>query len=103
MAKVSSVQKNLKRRKMSELPSGEAKRKEIKKQLKNKDLSWSERQALQDKLSTMPRDTSSIRVRNRCFVTGRSRGNIRRFGISRIMLRELGSQGLIPGLKKSSW
>ncbi len=103
MAKKSSIKKNLKRKAMSDLPSGMAKRQEIKKLLKNKDLSWAERQELQDKLTKMPRDTAASRVRNRCFLTGRSRGNIRRFGISRIMLRELGSQGLVPGLKKSSW
>jgi small subunit ribosomal protein S14 len=54
-------------------------------------------------LAEMPRSGSKVRVRNRCMLTGRSRGNYRKFGISRIMLREMGAHGLIPGLKKASW
>jgi small subunit ribosomal protein S14 len=54
-------------------------------------------------LAEMPRSGARIRVRNRCMLTGRSRGNYRKFGISRIMLREMGNHGMIPGLKKASW
>ena len=54
-------------------------------------------------LQALPRNSSSIRVRNRCQITGRSRGYMRQFGISRIQFREMASQGLIPGVKKASW
>ncbi|NLZ72247.1 MAG: 30S ribosomal protein S14 [Bacteroidales bacterium] len=54
-------------------------------------------------LQALPRNSSPIRMRNRCKITGRSRGYIRQFGISRIQFREMASQGLIPGVKKASW
>ena len=54
-------------------------------------------------LQSLPRNSSSIRLRNRCQITGRSRGYMRQFGISRIQFREMASQGLIPGVKKASW
>jgi len=54
-------------------------------------------------LARLPRDSSPTRLRNRCQLTGRSRGNLRKFKISRIMLRELALAGKIPGLKKASW
>ena len=54
-------------------------------------------------LQALPRNSSSIRLRNRCQITGRSRGYMRQFGISRIQFREMASQGLIPGVKKASW
>ena len=54
-------------------------------------------------LQALPRNSSSIRMRNRCQITGRSRGYMRQFGISRIQFREMASQGLIPGVKKASW
>jgi small subunit ribosomal protein S14 len=54
-------------------------------------------------LAKLPRDSSPTRSHNRCQLTGRSRGNLRKFKISRIMLRELANQGMIPGLKKASW
>lgn len=55
------------------------------------------------KLSELPRRSSKVRYRRRCSITGRPRGNIRHFGLSRSMLRELASWGMIPGLLKSSW
>ena len=55
------------------------------------------------KLSELPRNSSSVRYKNRCALTGRPRSYYRKFGISRIMLREMASWGLIPGVKKSSW
>lgn len=58
---------------------------------------------LQTKLHKLPRNSSSIRRKNRCWATGRSRGFYRDFGLSRHVLREMGFKGLIPGLKKSSW
>jgi len=54
-------------------------------------------------LQKLPRDASPVRLRNRCSITGRSRGYMRKFGISRIVFRNLASQGLIPGVKKASW
>ena len=54
-------------------------------------------------LSLLPRNSSSIRMRNRCKLTGRSRGYMRQFGISRITFREMASKGLIPGVRKASW
>ncbi|WP_185862509.1 30S ribosomal protein S14 [Blattabacterium cuenoti] len=54
-------------------------------------------------LQRLPRDASPVRLRNRCSITGRSRGYMRQFGISRIVFRNMASQGLIPGIKKASW
>jgi small subunit ribosomal protein S14 len=54
-------------------------------------------------LSLLPKNSSKIRLRNRCLITGRPRGYIRQFGVSRITFREMASQGLIPGVKKASW
>ncbi|MCI0522478.1 MAG: 30S ribosomal protein S14, partial [Bacteroidales bacterium] len=54
-------------------------------------------------MSTLPRNSSSIRLRNRCKLTGRSRGYMRQFGVSRITFREMASHGLIPGVRKASW
>lgn len=64
---------------------------------------FEERLAAQVKLSQMPRDSSVSRYRNRCSLSGRPRGNFRKFGLSRIALRELAAWGQIPGLVKSSW
>ena len=66
-------------------------------------LPMDERFQAQMKLNNMPRDGSSIRVRNRCLITGRPRGNYRKFKMSRIAFRELASTGQIPGIVKSSW
>lgn len=101
MAKISSIAKNNRRRKLAE--KGEPKRAELRKQLLSPELGEAERLTLMKKLQKMPRDTSRIRVRNRCEVTGRPRGYYRDFKLCRIQLRELGHQGLIPGLTKSSW
>ncbi|MDB1135247.1 30S ribosomal protein S14 [Candidatus Anaplasma sp. TIGMIC] len=101
MSKKSVVQRNLKRIAMSSVLA--KKRKELAAKLKDESLPMSERFAAQMKLSKMPRDSSYIRVRNRCLITGRPRGYYRKFGMSRIVLRQLGSIGQIPGLTKSSW
>ena len=69
----------------------------------NRDLPLDERFSAQIKLNEMPRDSSHIRVRNRCNVTGRPRGVYRKFGLSRITFRELASKGMIPGVSKASW
>lgn len=101
MAKVSAVERNLKRQKMA--AKFAAKRETLKQIARNTELPVEERFAAQIKLSQLPRNSAPSRVRNRCRVTGRPRGYYRKMKMSRIALRELGSQGLLPGLVKSSW
>ena len=101
MAKESSVQKNeTRRRKVKKFA---AKREALKATIKNRDLPMEERFEAQLRLNELPRDGSPSRVRNRCGLSGRPRGNYRKFNLSRIALRELGNFGQIPGLVKSSW
>ena len=80
-----------------------ARRAEAKKIINNPKSSPEEVDAAVIKLQKMPRNGSPIRVRNRCSQTGRSRGFLRKFGVSRIALRELALEGQIPGVTKSSW
>ena len=101
MAKTSSIQKNLKRIKLVKRYA--KKRAALKKIIKNKKLELSERFAAQLKLNKLPKNSSKIRIRNRCEVSGRPHGVYRKLKISRIALRQLGLQGKIPGLVKSSW
>ena len=101
MAKQSSIQKNLKRKLM--VKQYKLRRIDLKNKIKNKDLNLEERIKLQSKLNDLPRDSSRIRVRNRCELTGRSRGVYRKFNLSRIKLRELSMSGALPGVTKSSW
>ena len=101
MAKVSSVQKNNLRAKLIDKFS--EKRKLLKSKIKDKNLSLEERMLFQKKLNDLPRNSSSIRHRNRCEITGRSRGVYRKFGLSRIKIRELSMTGDLPGVVKSSW
>ena len=101
MAKQSSIQKNLKRKLM--VKQYKLRRLDLKNKIKNKDLSLEERIKFQSKLNDLPRDSSRIRVRNRCEITGRSRGVYRKFNLSRIKLRELSMSGALPGVTKSSW
>ena len=79
------------------------KRKALLEQINNTDLSFDERQKFRLKLEKLPKNSSRIRVRNRCNVTGRPRGVYRKFGLSRITFRELASKGMIPGVSKASW
>ena len=101
MAKQSSIQKNLRRKNI--VKKFNNKRQSLKKKIMKKDLSIEERLKIQSKLNELPRDSSKIRVRNRCKLTGRTRGFYRKFGLSRIKLRELSMSGLLPGVVKSSW
>lgn len=101
MAKLSSVEKNNRRAKMAKQYG--ARRDALKAIIMNKDLPMEERFAAQMKLSALPRNSAKVRHRNRCELTGRPRGNYRKFKLCRIKLRELGSFGQIPGLVKSSW
>ena len=101
MAKVSAVNKNNKRIKMYK--KYEAKRKKLKKIIMDKKISLDERFKAQQKLSKLPRNSAKIRIMNRCEITGRPHGVYRKLKISRIALRELGLEGKIPGMVKSSW
>lgn len=101
MAKLSSVNKNNRRKAMSKNQA--SKRASLKAIIMNRDLPFEERFAAQVKISALPRNGAKNRVRNRCELTGRARGTYRKFKLSRIKLRELGSFGKIPGLTKSSW
>ena len=101
MAKLSAINKNNRRIKLADKYS--KKRKELKKIIMNKSLSFQERFKAQQKLSKLPRNSAKNRVMNRCQITGRPDGVYRKLKISRIALRQLGLQGKIPGLVKSSW
>ena len=101
MAKLSSINKNNRRIELSNKFYN--KRKKLKNIIMNKKLPLEERFKAQLKLSSLPRNSSKSRVRNRCQITGRPHGVYRKLKISRIALRELGLQGKIPGMIKSSW
>ncbi len=101
MAKLSSVNKNERRKKLVE--KTQAKRAKLLAKANDKSLDETERLIARLKMAELPRNGNATRIRNRCELTGRSRGYYRKFRLSRIMLRELGNKGLIPGLTKSSW
>ncbi|MBI1619330.1 30S ribosomal protein S14 [Aquamicrobium zhengzhouense] len=101
MAKTSSVEKNNRRRKLVDQYA--AKRAELKAIIMDQSKPMEERFRAQLKLSALPRNSSKTRIRNRCEVTGRPRAFYRKLKMSRVALRELGNNGLIPGLVKSSW
>ena len=101
MAKTSAIQRNLKRIKLAK--KYQKKRMELKKIINNKKLPLSERFAAQLKLNKLPKNSAKIRVVNRCEITGRPHGVYRKLKISRIALRQLGLEGKIPGMVKSSW
>ena len=101
MAKTSSIQRNLKRIKLTK--KFLKKREDLKKIIKNKKLPLEDRFAAQLKLAKIPRNSSKTRIRNRCEISGRPHAYYRKLKISRIALRDLASQGKIPGMTKSSW
>ena len=101
MAKLSAINKNNRRIKLSDRFF--KKRKALKKIIMNKKLGLEERFKAQQKLSKMPRNSAKVRVMNRCQITGRPHGVYRKLRISRIALRQLGLEGKIPGMVKSSW
>jgi len=101
MAKTSSMERNRKRERMAKRDA--SKRSALKAVLKQKDASPEERFAAMLKLASMPRNGAAVRVRLRCELTGRSRGNYRKFKLCRVALRELASAGQIPGMVKASW
>lgn len=101
MAKTSSIEKNNRRKKM--VKKYAARWEKLKAIANDESKAVDERFAARLKMAELPRNSNATRVRNRCALTGRSRGNYRKFGISRLMFRELASQGMIPGITKSSW
>ena len=101
MAKKSAIQRDLKRRRL--IAKYANKRIELKAILANPETSDEEFYKAQAKLTKLPKNSSPIRARNRCSITGRPRAHIRKFGLSRITFRELASKGKLPGVTKSSW
>ena len=101
MAKTSAIERNLKRIKLAKKYL--KKRQDLKKIIKNKKLPLTERFEAQLKLAKIPRNSSRTRIRNRCEISGRPHGVYRKLKISRIALRDLASNGKIPGMTKSSW
>ncbi len=101
MPKTSAIERNKKRQKLADKFA--AKRAELKAVLVNPATTDDEFYAAQKKLQKLPRNSSKARIRNRCSLSGRPRGFIRKFGVSRITLRELALSGKIPGVTKSSW
>ena len=101
MAKKSLVNRDMKRRKLAK--QYEARRQALKAVIRDENASGEEKFKAVLKLAELPRNSSPTRIRNRCLVSGRPRGFYRKLKMSRIALRELGSQGKIPGLVKSSW
>ena len=101
MAKVSMVQRDLKRRKL--YSKYKNKREKLLITAKDKSLSAEDRFEARLKLAQLPRNSAKNRIRNRCLITGRPRGVYRKFGLSRIAFRDLASDGKLPGVVKSSW
>ncbi len=101
MAKKSSIEKQKRRSRMVKNQAG--KRARLKAMAKDESLPPEERFKARLKLNEMPQNGSAVRLRNRCAVSGRPRGYYRKFGLSRIALRDLASRGAVPGVLKSSW
>ncbi len=101
MAKISMVNREIKRIRL--VKKYAEKRAELKNKIKDMSLSEEERAAARKKLNMLPRDSSSVRLRNRCNITGRPHGYYRKFGLGRNKLREAAMRGDVPGLVKASW
>ena len=101
MAKTSAIERNLKRARLAKRYA--AKREQLKSIARNQELPVEERFAAQLKLAELPRNSAVTRIRNRCEITGRPRAFYRKFRMSRIAMRDYASQGMIPGMVKSSW
>lgn len=101
MAKISTVRKNERRRKM--VAMYDAKRRHLKSVVRDKTISLGERFATHQLLAALPRNSSKTRIRNRCELTGRGRGYYGKFRVSRLCLRELVARGYLPGVVKASW
>jgi small subunit ribosomal protein S14 len=101
MAKTNMIEREKKRSALAKKHA--KKRAALKALIVNEQASYEDRQAAVEKLQKLPRDSSPIRQRNRCKLTGRSRGVYRKFGLARTKLREAATRGEVPGLKKASW
>jgi small subunit ribosomal protein S14 len=101
MAKKSSIENNNKRKRLIE--NKKASRASLRAIIRGVDVSFDERISAVHKLAELPRNSSPVRYRNRCVLTGRARGYYRKFAMSRIMLRDLASSGILPGVVKASW
>ena len=101
MAKTSTVERNKKRRRMTK--ANAPKRAKLKAIIKDRDTNDEDRFAAVVKLAQLPRNSSKVRIRNRCELTGRPRATYRKFMLARNKLREFASKGMIPGMVKSSW
>jgi small subunit ribosomal protein S14 len=101
MAKTNMVEREKRRAKI--VKKYAAKRAQLKELIRDPKTSPEERASAQTKLQSQPRDASSSRQRNRCAITGRSRGVYRKFGLARVKIREVANRGEIPGLAKASW
>ncbi len=101
MAKKSAIAKQKRREKLVKLKWDQ--RQELKKRSIDPSLDEEDREQARIKLNKMPRDACPVRLRNRCQLTGRPRGTLRKFKLSRICFREMASSGLIPGVTKASW
>ena len=101
MAKLSSINKNERRKKLTKKYA--AKYARLKEQANDKSLDDTERLIARLKMAEIPRNANPTRVRNRCATTGRPRGYYRKFGLCRVELRDLAKKGMIPGVTKSSW
>jgi len=101
MAKTSQVERNKKRMRLAKQYAG--RRARLKEIAKDRSLPAEERFGARLKLAELPRNSAPVRIHNRCELTGRSRGVYRKFKMSRIALRDLASQGQIPGMVKASW
>ena len=101
MARKAKIENNKKKIKLA--AKFRSLRTELRDKVKNISLSDEERFEAGARLQGLPRNSAQVRVRNRCELTGRARGNYRKFKISRIAFRELANRGMIPGVKKSSW
>lgn len=101
MAKTSMIERE--KRRAKKVKKYAAKRAQLKEQIRDPKASQEDRVAAIEALQKLPRDASPIRQRKRCAITGRSRGNYRKFGLGRVKLREATMRGEVPGLRKASW
>ncbi len=101
MAKTSQIHRDLKRKKL--IAKHAEKRAELRKRLNDAEVSIEEKLEIQEAFAKLPRNSCPTRLNRRCVISGRSKGYYRKFGISRIALRELALRGQLPGMRKSSW
>ncbi|MFP6563376.1 MAG: 30S ribosomal protein S14 [Myxococcota bacterium] len=101
MAKTSQIHRDLKRKKL--IAKYAEKRAELRKRLNDAEVSIEEKFEIQEAFAKLPRNSCPARLNRRCVISGRSKGYYRKFGISRIALRELALRGQLPGMRKSSW